>query len=78
MLAYYVPLVKRQRVRLALSEEIGVGERTCRNLNRYPRQRGWTPSLRSAVLPQIRAFEFKGKLAIVDPQRRVGRREREM
>jgi len=28
--------------------------------------------LRSAVLPQIRAFESKGKLAIVNPQRRMG------
>jgi hypothetical protein len=28
--------------------------------------------LRSAVLPQIRAFEFEDKLAIVNPQRRIG------
>jgi hypothetical protein len=28
--------------------------------------------LRSAVLPQIRAFESKGKLAIVNPQQRIG------
>jgi hypothetical protein len=28
--------------------------------------------LRSAVLLQIRAFESKGKLAIVNPQRRMG------
>ena len=27
------------------------------------------PSLRSAVLPQIRAFESKGKVAIVNPRR---------
>jgi hypothetical protein len=42
------------------------------------------PSVRSAVLPQICAFESKGKLAIVNPQRRkkqgfaMLRAEREM
>jgi|SRR5271157_1861487 len=72
MLAYFVPLVKRERVRLGLSDEVGVGpalgalvswwfNRFYHQVTKTPRKL-WAAGSRerSAVLPFIYASESEG------------------
>jgi hypothetical protein len=83
MLAYLVPLVKRQRVRVlvsfggSLQRHMGRRAKCSARLALQPADLNGGPECRPCATHdhshclQIRAFEPKGKLAIVNPQRRA-------